>query len=130
MLCFALIAAAFGGCGGDGADGTINETVADSATETFHALETGDDATACSHLTPRGRQTLVRDSDLSPSSQTCEAAAAALAHDYARFGPRTFTAEDVSRNGGRAQAACEDSNAVLLRKSGNEWLVEVPGCVN
>jgi ketosteroid isomerase-like protein len=116
-------------CGG-GNDSSEKDEIANVTTATFRALETGDGEAACARLTPRGQQALLDDSRLPTSSASCEASVAALARDYSRFGPRTFTAADVSVTGTRAQAACEGGTAVLLRKSGDDWLVDVPACVN
>lgn len=106
----------------------------------WDAVRERDGEAACAAVTEPGRRLFVRWSADPPDGQRAESCpdavamlADAIAHSDAA--PVTgaggsFSADDVSIDGDRAEVQCRYRGAMLLRRIGGEWLIRIPACTD
>ena len=143
------VALAFCACGEDESSppppnpsATDREQIAAAVNDFYAAMVDGDGELACSYLTERGQRflhTVARrqfPSEIGEAAD-CEAVVDVTA-DYLADekvedpSDYTYVAEEVSIEEGRgkAYAQCEFRGSVFMRRSGNDWLIDVPGCID
>lgn len=138
LLVAALVAA---GCGDDAElepASTPEQRVADRVEQFWDDVEAGDGEAACSATTERGQRMWVRWSGDDPEvdeAETCPDAVVRLSEAWAEQGGErvagpggSFSADDVSIDGGEAQVQCRYRGAVMLERVDDEWLVRIPAC--
>jgi hypothetical protein len=118
------------------------EQIAATVNDFFAALVEDDGDLACSYLTERGQRfmhTVARRQFPTQVGEDadCEAVVAITAEyladeDVRSTADYTYTAAGVSieESGRKAYAQCEFRGSVFVRRSGDGWLVDLPGCID
>jgi hypothetical protein len=131
------------GCGEDTSPRAAvspEQEVLERVTGFWDAVEAGDGEAACEAVTEPGQRLFVRwgaDAPSGAAPETCPDAVAELSDAMAERGGEpvtgaggSFSADDVSIDGEKAEVQCEYRGAILLRRLGGEWLVRVPACTD
>ncbi len=125
------------GCGGGddsepAPQASAEQRVLDTVTGFWEAVAGGDAEAACATLTEHGRSTAVRLAE-NETVASCEQALELFGEAVEDNGPPrgvggSWTLDDVSIDGELAQVQCEFRGAMLLRRSGDDWLIRIPAC--